>query len=158
MSTSISFSDAMLRALRHGTKTQTRRIASPTQRPPFAAGTTLYVKEALVKTRLLDLTCYRVDNEEVIDPVTGEWAVWRWQRPILPAMFCPQWASRDAIRLTEVRIEPLHAISEADAQAEGVANCLMYRTLWDTLYATKALWHTNPLVWVLSFARVPSRL
>ena len=144
----------MLVALRDGTKTQTRRLALPSGRRPVEPGTILYVKEALVRTRLLDLTCYRVDNEAVVDPATGEWADWRWQRAVLPAMFCPRWASRDTIRITEVRCEPLHAITEPDARAEGVADRAAYAALWDTIYGTKAPWDSNPFVWVLSFERL----
>lgn len=47
--------------------------------------------------------------------------VWRWQRDALPAIHLPRELSRAVLRVTErPRLEPLSALTELDARAEGV--------------------------------------
>jgi len=67
----------------------------------------------------------------------------------------PRWASRLTLRLTGVRVERLQAITEADAQAEGVESVDKYRELWNALNARHGYpWESNPWVWCLTFKRV----
>lgn len=60
------------------------------------------------------------------------------------------------IRITAIRREPLQAITEEDAKAEGVESVEAYRDLWESINGkTKgARWADNPDVWVLSFELV----
>src|SRR6185369_8977877 len=89
----------------------------------------------------------------------------RWR----PAIHMPRWASRLTLELTGVRVERLRLISEADAEAEGVAGvdwghgmdyggkaCYgkSYAQLWDQINGAGA-WEKNPFVWALTFKRVP---
>jgi hypothetical protein len=77
----------------------------------------------------------------------------------------PRWASRLTLEITEVRVERLNAISEADATAEGVltwarertmmeysgkSDALLYRELWAQINGTES-WDANPWVWAVSF-------
>jgi hypothetical protein len=101
----------------------------------------------------------------------------RWRSPVT----LPRWASRMLLEVTEIRIERLQAISEADAIAEGVEklgefpnitpwrNYLVqqpagarnfstpirsYVSLWDAINGRKNPWTANPWVWVVSFRRI----
>src|SRR5262249_50729821 len=86
----------------------------------------------------------------------------------------PRWVSRLTLELTDVRIERLQEISEADAQAEGcvvgkwsgktydsIAGLRLggvewgnakdwYADLWESINGPGS-WDTNPWVWVLTF-------
>jgi len=145
----ILFSAPMVRALLAGTKTQTRRLLKKpkwadsgsdfeleadgpyivaaatgcTAKVPLriAAGDRLWVKEnfaiaptsawALPKTVSADpdmAAYYRADFDRSGKP--------RWK----PSIHMPRWASRIALLVTEVRVQRLQEISDADAIAEGI--------------------------------------
>lgn len=93
----------------------------------------------------------------------------RWR----PSIHMPRWASRITLEITDVRVERLHEISEADAKAEGVripdaatakqstvdvSGMTPYRaafaSLWDEINGDRAPWSSNPWVWVVAFKRV----
>lgn len=84
----------------------------------------------------------------------------RWKGP----RFMPRAASRIALELTDVRVERVQDISEADAKAEGVDDRLgyglhpyrdAYAKLWDQINDSDGKrWSDSPWVWVLEFRRV----
>jgi hypothetical protein len=90
------------------------------------------------------------------------------EMPRTPSIFMPRWASRITLEITDIRVERLHDISEADAMAEGVPPELVppdggstpyaegYRSLWDQINGAGA-WDKNPWLWVVSFRRVDSQ-
>lgn len=89
------------------------------------------------------------------------------------ARFMPRWASRITLEVTEVRVERLQDISEADAIAEGVdlqprlvgyskdSGCAWkpqdpreaYCHLWEAINGAGS-WEANLWVWAVSFKRV----
>lgn len=96
-----------------------------------------------------------------------------------PSIHMPRWGSRILLEITGVRVERLHDITEADAQAEGVERVVVgsgwrrycdpdseevgvppcgdarrsFRSLWKFINGTES-WNDNPWVWVVEFKRV----
>ena len=98
-----------------------------------------------------------------------------------PSIHMPRWASRILLEITEVRVERVQEISEADAKAEG-ADCLTwsgiegtaadlidwplkevahphrngFAVLWESINGPES-WTANPWVWVVSFRRLDAK-
>lgn len=94
-----------------------------------------------------------------------------------PSIHMPRWASRILLEITDVRVERLNAISEEDAEAEGIDmealydsqdcyDCIAdhnmtgrptvtgaFKYLWESIYGEEG-WKANPWVWVIEFKRV----
>ena len=179
----ILFNGEMVRAVLAGQKTQTRRIPSKTQQgslfcPYGHPGDRLWVKETFYKyypseTWPEPKALYKADGITLCDK-DSEGKKQRWT----PSIHMPRILSRITLEITDVRVERVQDISEADAWAEGIevldgqfadadicatakkyglmfenANCI-YAHLWDTLYAARGLgWDVNPWVWVITFKR-----
>lgn len=86
----------------------------------------------------------------------GSWA---------PSIFLPALACRLTLEVVSVRVERLHAITEADARAEGIeiGRALDHDThrdefasAWNRMYGEDAAlrWQANPWVWRVEFKRV----
>lgn len=105
----------------------------------------------------------------VVSPDTGN--QWAWRKKL--GRFLPKWASRITLEATGVRVERLQAISDADAEAEGVGYadsgcdgecgwdpCSLARVGFERLWKRingAASWDANPWVWVVEFKRVEAR-
>jgi hypothetical protein len=130
-----------------------------------AVGDRLWVREAWAPLSALthsDPGCralaeggfYRADD----GTIDGEITRWR------PSIHMPRWASRITLTVTDVRVERLQSISEADAIAEGCApddeglnpNYYgpardLYGHLWDRINGPGA-WASDPWVAAYTFA------
>lgn len=171
----ILFSAPMVLALLSGRKTVTRRLSPRWDK--CQVGDRLWVREvwAASYSRGCWGTLFRADHEFVQGKRKHEKPPYfeatlppdqiKWR----PSLFLPLWASRIELDLTEpVRVEPVQAITEADALAEGVEGyhdptdvppCAddtareVYAALWDRINPS-APWPSNPVVRVLTFRRV----
>jgi hypothetical protein len=176
----ILFSAPMVRAILDGRKSQTRRIVKfpkdfdgravydnhpfglkyslqdETIRrlfPKWNIGGILWVRETW---RRNDLPTgypyeYRATAEQDMTPIEGPWK---------PSIFMPREACRIRLEVTDVRVERLHDVTDADALAEGVLvrqNIFItgeltgaYKSLWESING-KGSWGKNPWVWIVEF-------
>lgn len=195
----ILFSGPMVRAILDGSKTQTRRVVKSSGdmefdnndphfgpywepyvagdatgedakvRCPYGApGERLWVRETFAQ----DVAgcpggiSYRADHSDPRGDGPAHPMKWR------PSIFMPRAASRILLEITDVRVERLQAISEAEARSEGVteyagkwwdgspvawgkwnAPTEAFRGLWESINGVGS-WHANPWVWVVSFKRL----
>lgn len=191
---SIPFKAPMIRALIDGRKTQHRVVLDAAcDEPPafveggvitafdendrpyrwprtYAVGDLLWVREAWENNigSLGDVS-YRAT---VSADCCGAWtpkeiAEMHWK----PSIHMPRWASRLTLEVTDVRVQRLQEISEADAEAEGVERdtdgwidylmpgtqcCLKardsFQTLWTSINASRGFgWDANPWVVAIGF-------
>ena len=155
----ILFSGEMVRAILAGTKTQTRRIKFN-----GAVGDLLWVREALHQeftTADADtpngcLAIYSADG--MVARRDERPAMYEWQKPTLPSIFMPRWASRLTLEVLAVRQERLRDMTEDDAQAEGFRRVRytsareMFMRCWDELNGKRGYGTaTNPTVYVVTF-------
>ena len=172
----ILFSGDMVRALLDGRKTQTRRVVKiPIGKCSYGvSGDHLWVRETW------DAVEWEGEDEPKIyyraDPAPDsyEWSraagdKWR------PSTHMPRWASRITLEITDIRVERVQDISEADAQAEGVKRLILspteiggvpvhpmtsyyrdaFRLAWDSIYAKHGHgFDVNPRVRVIEFKKV----
>lgn len=198
----ILFSTPMVQAIIRGEKSQTRRIVKNkialdwletgfTQNfvalpenglSKYKIGDILWVRETWQHTKVLNLHptdenygfVYKADAQPWED-----YEGWNWK----PSIFMPKDACRIFLEVTEVRVERLNEITEADALAEGVerwteermkskpthyklyfhekgSECSYtscpndsYETLWQKINGENS-WSENPFVWVYTFKQV----
>lgn len=178
----IMFAAPMVRALIAGTKAQTRRLASS----PLAKcvpGDRLWVREAHAHVGTCDpgFLIYRATYDDCCarhgfdQPYPPESTV-RWT----PSLLMRRTASRLTLLVTDVRRQPLQAISDADAIAEGIERappemggwrdydgrygCALtaresYASLWASLHPKPGeRWQDNPDLVALSFIVVPRNI
>lgn len=117
--------------------------------------------------------CYRADNGVEPDPTPEDAEKGHCRGKWRPSIHMPRWASRITLEVTDVTVERLQDIDEADSDAEGVAVSHYYcdegtnvdptpvhrcnpiaafQELWNETYTRRGLgWDVNPWVWAVSF-------
>jgi hypothetical protein len=183
----IIFSAPMIKAILANRKTQTRRIvkfndagrvrlgkrnwhvddpAVTTACPYGQPGDRLWVRENW--RPLMDHLSECTGPEDIRFAASvseAEWAISKWR----PSIHMPRWASRITLAVTDVRVQRLNSISEADAIAEGcpavplhsldcasTAPSEHFRRLWESIHGPGS-WDANPWVWAVSFERVVAK-
>jgi hypothetical protein len=199
----ILFSAPMVRALLNGSKTQTRRAVKP-QPDAWTGGTTL-VKFTPDDQRLgrlgVAIRCpygqpgdelwvreaWRIAGDsdgDTLDMFDRDDVQYRadddqsYIDKYRPSIHMPRRFSRITLRITDVRVERLQDISDADVIAEGVPRWPLgyrvevsgapkhesrsfdrseqaYRWLWESING-QGSWDANPWVWVVEFRRLPT--
>lgn len=175
----ITFSDEMIKVVRSGVKTQTRRVIKPQHqfnltRCPFGAvDDYLFCREEIIAITRPGgrdkIVGFYSDNTPFTDN-DGKFVEWQfsptWLRPRdMPLRFC-----RTALKIHDIRVENLLQISENDCKAEGVVGVwsfndeladdgLHYKTnfqkLWNAINGERGFsWESDPKVWVIEFEQV----
>ncbi len=143
----------------------------------YAAGDRLWVRERFHVRPIMSAEI-ALDYADEEDPaILGGWkklrpcaARWKGPRPDkpkwVPSIHMPRWASRLTLTVTDVRVQRLQEISEADAVAEGwpgdreppyrcAAPLRWYESLWGSLHSEHIDdlhgWLANPWVAAISF-------
>lgn len=130
----ITFRRDMIRALREGRKTQTRRVlkydkcGAPIM--PVVERDRLWVRGGAWRTSPAydDLKPSDMGGDEsIFYEADGTWESWGWGNigcisggRYRHARFMPRWASRTTLVVTDVRVQRVQEISAVDSLAEGV--------------------------------------
>lgn len=169
----------MIKAVRAGNKTQTRRVIKPQTltsltRCPFGRkGDFLFCREEIIAITRPGgrdkIVGYYADDAPFLDD-SGNYVEWpfgpSWLRPReMPLRFC-----RTALQIQDISVENICDISEDDCKAEGVPGAWSFdesvaedglhyksnfRALWDSINGRRGhSWDINPLVWVIKFSKV----
>jgi hypothetical protein len=166
----IIFSAPMVRALLDGRKTQTRRVVKPQSSSPRFEyfGDRLWVKETIRPQLLRHIltgeelpdkwaAAYDADGEDVVNGDGFNCVPWWSHGGKLSPIYMPRWASRITLTVTDVRVQRVWEISEADAVAEGFASYppgrsaqIQFHAIWNSLHGPEA-WDANPWVYALTF-------
>lgn len=186
----------MVRANLVGAKTMTRRLAwrrvstgCDDDRPAYAPslwqkvkpGDLLWVRESVACRP--DADDYDALYYPADDAVVRSWADDDETADRFHALYCyrgkrgemvrsihmPRWASRLTLIVTATKIEPVQAISEADAMAEGATPVLVppdgggaphvegFAELWSNLHGS-ASWNANPEVVAISYRVIKANI
>ena len=176
----ILFSAPMVRAILEGRKTQTRRVIKPQPEkdldpmtviaawdagfidvkcPYGRIGDRLWVRENFWKDR---------DTGSLIGYVADDERKYSHNKTVkkIPSIHMLRICSRITLEITDIRVERLQDITQADACAEGVLlqsleDCDSFNTtperqfckLWKDINGPES-WDKNPFVWVIEFKKI----
>ena len=146
--------------------------------PYGAPGDRLWVRESLRIGR----THPRLDGGEFMVEYAADGAEhpdanWGWMRRVLPSIHMPRGMARIRLEITDVRVERVQAISDADISAEGVTPDAvrelcglsasihpevltprdLWRWGWEAINGIES-WDANPWVWALTFRRIDAEV
>lgn len=113
---------------------------------------------------------YAADGQDVFfddGNIPDEWGFPKTaRRGNVSPLFMPRWASRFTLEITDVRVQRVQEISEADANAEGfnpgkqfgpdtirTTSTNIFAGYWNHINGTGS-WESNPWAWAISFKRI----
>lgn len=159
----ILFSALMVRAILDGRKTQTRRVITPDpsvlghwknwtedrtdhwlRMSPWQAGGKLWVRETFFDGGK-DFTYAQFAADGII--FSRDWKK-------RPSIHMPRRLSRITLEITEVRVQRLQEITEADSRAEGFPRRGAFALAWDEMNPAERSFVRNPYVWAITFKEV----
>lgn len=141
---------------------------------PYAVGDSLWVRETAIiapakwtNTPTNPMGPERREVAYLADCHNDElpWVAKEYGLKKTPAIFMPRWASRITLSVTDVRVQRLQDISDADAWAEGVTleslpryegqGIHLFRDLWDSINGKRPgrAWSDNP--WIVAVTFMP---
>lgn len=127
----------------------------PERRSPYQPGDILYVRETWMD--YAGLTMYKADCDIYrLDSLNFAGFGWK------PSIHMPKEAARIWLKVTNVRVERLHDITEDGAEAEGcfdyTSTALGFPDVWDSTIKKSDLdrygWEANPYVFVIEFVKI----
>lgn len=153
-------------------KKHTEQLSIAERTCPICPGDILYVRETWER-----FECWKCEGDErgncpkepqksvfdktcgcymyrATDEIYGD-ARWR------PSIHMPKEAARIWLKVTDVRVERLHDMTDDDAEAEGcfdyTSTALGFPDVWDSTIKKSDIdrygWDANPWVWVIEFER-----
>ena len=184
----ILFSTALVRAILDGRKTQTRRVVKlndsgrvalggfnwhlddpdAVEACPYGQpGDRLWVRESHMSIDNRDggrIIRYKAGGPDLVFSAGAGDEDWRGDSKWKPSIHMCRDYSRILLEITNVRVERVQEISEADAFAEGTTKSIVghaldnlkyraaFQTLWNSINAARGFgWDVNPWVWVITF-------
>ena len=161
----LSFTDESIRRILRGSKSETRRLIAATgNRQRIVVGDVVAATEAYaLLLPPAPRTLYRADWRST-GPSTWQRSVegieeW-WAGKWTPARHMPAACARIHLRILEVRLGRLQAMTDADAVNEGCAGSPLltpleqYRAEWDEINHRRAPWASNPRIVRYRFERI----
>lgn len=143
--------------------------------PWGVVGDSLWVRETLNRHADDNTWYYAADATPVMVDPRHKLEMLSWahhtERDYCPSIHMPRWASRITQTITDVRVERVQSITDADALAEGVmewatVHCsrnpedelsprAYFELLWNSINKAPYCWDDNPFVWCISFEVMP---
>ncbi len=110
------------------------------------------------------LAHYKADDTRIIlhfDDGDRSPVGWDYKNKVVSARFMQKRFARIFLEITNIRVERVQDISEADCVAEGIEHCtdldkmesdeFRFIVLWESINAKRAPWKDNCWVWIVEF-------